>query len=290
MVIDALPPFLNRVPERLRRTLSAAPLDAIARAESFLKSTARPCVYFDSKRTSDLPLQRGLVGRLLGRPTVTPQLPVLASKFGGQPYVTADEVSLLRKRRFLLQINFAEVPEIPESLPKKGILCVDLDPTAGVFRWFAIRYYAEVSDVQAAVVPPTLCVGNYEAALRFIPGVSYPQGETWESVLADEDDTVREAWAECQFEIDCVPQLGTPRWCLDAHRLGGYRTCGQDDDVFKPPTGYPTDIHEYELLLRVPFDNTADFGWGSNTAYIVIHRDDLAACRLERAFGAPANV
>jgi uncharacterized protein YwqG len=289
MVTSAIP--LPVIPEKLQNRLLAAGSEVLGRVESFLATSARPCVYFDSERVGELPLRHGVIGRLLKRPLATPQLPVLASKFGGRPYVPAVDVPLMRNRTFLLQINLEEVPELPAPIPQRGLLAVDMDPSTGIYRWVNVRYYPDPSEAQAADLGPTDCVGKYEAVLRYVPGLSYPEGEVWESVLAGGDAVTRELWDEWQFEIDGTPHIAQKRWrhSEEVHRIGGYRTCAQDDAPFEPPEGLPADIAQYELLLRISFDNTADFGWGSNTLYLVIHRDDLAAGRLERAFGAPAN-
>src|SRR5262245_6472710 len=66
------PPTL---PDRVRQALAEFDPATVARAESFLATSARPCVDFNSERVSAAPLRRGLFGRLLGRPIVAPQLP-----------------------------------------------------------------------------------------------------------------------------------------------------------------------------------------------------------------------
>ena len=82
------PAFLTRVPERIRKVLVRASPEVLSRAEAFLARSARPCVYFDSKRVHDWPLRRGLIGGLLNKPVAAPELPLLQSKFGGTPYLT----------------------------------------------------------------------------------------------------------------------------------------------------------------------------------------------------------
>ncbi|WAM26464.1 hypothetical protein [Myxococcus sp. NMCA1] len=42
-------------------------------------------------------------------------------------------------------------------------------------------------------------------------------------------------------------------------------------------------------LWRVTFDNTSGFHWGTNQAYVLLHHEDLAANRLERAVVTWAN-
>jgi hypothetical protein len=284
-----MPPFLTRVPERIRKVLVRASPEVLSRAEAFLVRSARPCVYFDSRRVDDLPLRRGLIGGLLNKPVAAPKLPLLQSKFGGTPYVTEADLPSMKGRRFLVQINFAEVPELPAPFPGAGLFCVDMVEGAPHGRWFGIRFYSDPSE-PLAVRPatPVRCVGKYEAEIRFMPGVTYPPDE-WEAIFADQEDELQEAWSECEFEIDNVTEGPADPSREEMHQLGGHRPWILEDSMFQPPDGYSKDVKEYELLLRLPFDNQAGFGWGSNVAYIVIHRDDLAAGRLERAFDVPAN-
>lgn len=218
-----------------------------------------------------------------------PQLPALRSKFGGMPYLTAADLPLMQDRKFLLQINLAEVPALPAPLPRAGLFSVDMKHSAPYWRWFGVRFYPEPSEAVAVVPPsPVRCVGNYEAAIRFMPGVSYPADE-WGSVFADQDEELTDAWSDCESEIDNVIGGRSAASSDELHRLGGHSSLTLDETDLRPPDGYPQDPREYELLLRLPYDNAADFGWGSNVAYIFIHRDDLAAGRLDRAFDAPAN-
>jgi hypothetical protein len=287
--MTSAPPFLNRVSAGVRKELLRASPEVLARAQEFLSRAGRPCVYFDSVRAADAPLRRGPIGRLLQKPVAAPRLPVLQSKFGGVPYLTAGEVPLMKDRRFLLQINLAEVPELPAPLPRTGLFCVDMVSSAPYYRWFGIRFHPDPAEALAA--PPAGqvdSVGDYEASLRFMPGASYSSAD-WESVFADQDHRLQDAWSDCEYGIDNVTGGRPSSTREEPHRLGGYRTSVLEEDTFRPPDGYPPDIREYELLLRLPFDNTAGFGWGSNVPYILIHRDDLAAGRLERAFDAPAN-
>jgi hypothetical protein len=280
--------FLERVPERLRKVLVRATPEVLARAELFLAQAAAPCVYFQSARVSERPLRRGLVGRLLGKQVAEPKLPVLQSKFGGVPYVTAADLPLMKDRRFLLQINLAEVASLPQPLPRQGLFCVDMPASGRYFRWFAVRFYTEPSEA-LAVLPPTpiRCVGKYEAAMRFMPGMSYDADE-WDTVFPDEDGDFQEAWAECNGEVDTM--IGDARPSRGAlHCLSGHRGVRDADTDLRPPDGYPPNQRDYEQLLRLDCDNGAGFAWGSNVVYIYIHRDDLAAGRLGRAFDTPAN-
>ena len=76
-------------------------------------------------------MQGGLFDRLLSRPIPQPILPAIASKFGGRPY--CERATELNGRRFLGQINFAEVAGAlesegfprPSGMPDDGLLAVD---------------------------------------------------------------------------------------------------------------------------------------------------------------------
>jgi hypothetical protein len=270
----------------VRATLASVDAAAVARAEAFLAASARPCTYFDSARVANLPLQRGFLGRLLGKPCATPQLPVLASKFGGRPYVTASDLPWPEIKGFLVQINLAELPHLAE-MPPRGLLAVDLlssfkDPWA-----YAIRFYADPREEAAEDPGRVRCVGNYEARLQFTPGLSYPQGDVWESAVGIQDAGVRELWDEWQFEVGHPPRVRTEEW----HRILGHPAEGfRELYGFRPPAGRPDSIDAYEMLVRLQWDNAADFGWGSNTAYLAIHREDLKEGRLDRAVLCSANV
>lgn len=264
----------------------------LARAQEFLSQRGRPCVYFESTRAADLPLQRSGLGRLLKRPIAAPRLPLLQSKFGGTPYVTANDGPAMKDRRFLLQINLAEVTNLPEPFPSRGLFSVDMvPPKLTNRRWFAIRFDPDPAEGRAVALPePVACIGNYEASLRFLPGLSYEPSE-WEAVFANQDDdALKDAWSDCEYELNTVIGAVPTDVGEERHRLGGHRTSvlNEDEDLPVPP-GYSKDPRDYELLLWITYDNTADFGWGSNVAYVLIHRDDLAAGRLERAFDAPQN-
>lgn len=74
------------------------------------------------------------------------------------------------------------------------------------------------------------------------------------------------------------------------HRLGGHRAAGLDEPYrFAGAPGRTNRIEEYEMILRLTFDNEAGIQWGSNFIYILIHCQDLAEERLERAVVTTAN-
>lgn len=63
----------------------------------------------------------------------------------------------------------------------------------------------------------------------------------------------------------------------------------QEHYGFEPAPHRPMDIDEYELVMRITCDNVADFGFGTNWIYIIIHRDDRAEGRLDRCVVTGAN-
>jgi hypothetical protein len=273
-----------QIPEKVRTALAIFDPSAVARAEGFLATSARPCVDFDCRRASTAPLRRGLLGRLLGLAVAKPQLPVLASKFGGRPYVTAADTPWPKDCTFLMQINLADLPvSHVRELPVHGILALDLK--AGSFRnpWaHRVRFYPEPSEVGAVDPGRVRCRGAYEAALRFACGWSYPDGDAWAAAVGvTTKDPASESWSEWHSEAEPLP-LGQMR-----HRILGHPAAGVAEMYgFTPPVG---SIADYEMLLRIDFDNAAAFHWGSNVVYVVIHRDDLKAGRLDRARLSSAN-
>jgi hypothetical protein len=90
-----------------------------------------------------------------------------------------------------------------------------------------------------------------------------------------------------------------PTWLLSddgtsvaegGHRILGHRSSGLDEHYgFEPPPGRSRTIEEYEMLWRITFDNAAGFAWGTNWVYVIVHRDDLRAGRLDRAVVTGAN-
>ena len=56
----------------------------------------------------------------------------------------------------------------------------------------------------------------------------------------------------------------------------------EDHYGFTAPAGLSADVSEYEMLLRLTFDNKADFGWGTNWIYVLVPKPDLARRDLSR--------
>lgn len=122
--------------------------------------------------------------------------------------------------------------------------------------------------------------------MRFSAGWSLPRGDAWEAPLSSTGDTqLRDTWNDWApsgyLEDERSPGI---------HRVSGHRSGGLDEpSSFVPPPGRDRDLRAYAQLLRLDFDNASGFHWGTNGAYVLLHPEDLAANRLERAVVAWAN-
>ena len=58
---------------------------------------------------------------------------------------------------------------------------------------------------------------------------------------------------------------------------------------FDPRDGLTDDIERYEMLVRLTYDNVADFGWGTNWLYILVPNEDLKHGDLSRFAFTAAN-
>ncbi|MBX3188631.1 MAG: DUF1963 domain-containing protein [Labilithrix sp.] len=265
------------LPEELRRMIARHGARRLREIESMLDSALRPCVLVTSARVADRPLRRSAIGRMLRLGTASPRLSLTASKFGGTPYTEAADRPWASDAVFIGQINLSEIDDLPDGVPRRGIFAIDLVGSTDGFR---VRWYpspSEQEDDPGAVV----CLGTHEASMQFRAGWTLPEGSAWEDAVPHEDEELREAWNEWA-------PLGDMR--EECHRLFGHRSAGLDDHYgFEPPRGRTNDVTEYEMLLRITFDNAAGFSWGTNWTYVLVHRDDLAEGRLERAVVTGAN-
>ncbi|MFT3926372.1 MAG: DUF1963 domain-containing protein [Myxococcales bacterium] len=255
---------------------------ALASVRAFLARAPRPSVYAKSERVSRAPLQRWSVTRALGFSVAEPVLGLLVSKLGGTPYLERDDRDW-GAFRFLGQFNLAELPVIalPENL-RTGLLAVDCVGDNG-FVGYRTRWYPAPSTERAMASAKVPCVGTWETRLHFRAGWSLPGGSDWDAALPDPKD--RELW-------ELWNEFTPPSYLEDDcdHRLFGHRSAGLDEHYgFEPAAGRSSDIREYEMLLRISFDNPAGFHFGSNVLYVIIHRDDLAEGKLERAVVTGAN-
>ncbi|MFP2926335.1 DUF1963 domain-containing protein [Pyxidicoccus sp. 3LG] len=274
-------PPIPPLPPKLRDLLTRQGPETVARVEQSLHANLRPCVWVESKRVSQAPLQRAPLTRMLGFKADSPRLPLLGSKLGGTPYATST-VPVQRGHRFLGQLHFAELPPCIPELPRQGLLAIDLD-SKGTFSFHA-RWYPAPSEAAAMATAEVPCVGHFEAALHFRCGGSLPRGDDWDALPGTRDPDLLSAWSEWEPEGFFLDERDS------CHRLGGHRSLDEDTlSSFKPPPGRPDDVKEYEQLLRLTFDNPAGFAWGTNWVYLLIHPADLKEGRLDRIGFAIAN-
>lgn len=245
----------------------------------------RPMVQVLSSRSGSGPLEPGLLGRLLGSKAASHKLSVLSSKWGGTPYY---EEPAARCPGFVGQINFEEVQEslrasgapLPQGLPERGILAIDLDPSGSSAQGFTVRWYEHPSPERFVAQSSCRQVARYEAGLRFIGGWSL-RGLEWFKGIPDDDDELFEAWNN--LVISGVDEdLSGPEG--ERHRLFGHLPDALNEHYgFTPAPGRGEDLGEYELLLRITYDRAAGLDWGTNWVHVLLHREDLREGRLERA-------
>ena len=276
--IQTSPP-VAKLPPKIAELLARHGDLALSKAEAIL-AQARPCIYVTSERVSQSPMRRGLFGRILGLPVVSPVLSSTASKFGGTPYVSQPHDLDLEGCSFLGQVNFADLPRSVPELPKEGILVIDW-PLHSSMMWPRTRYYAD-PDPAKCLLSGAQSVGYYEARLVFRFGWSLPAGREWFDAIPAGDPDLWTAWNEWN-----PAGYNDDEYC---HRIGGNRSAGLDNHYgFAPQPGRSSDIRDYEMLLRITFDNDADFAFGTNCLYVIIHHRDLADGRLDQAVATGAN-
>lgn len=271
----AAPPIV--VPHDLRRLLGRHGRSALRSAEDFLRGCPRRCLYATAERTDPLPLRRGFFARLFGSKQGAPRLPATASKLGGISFRAAGERAT-DDYLFLGQLNFAELPPL-DGFPRRGVLAFDM---SSKLLWshasFArVRWYPDPTEPAPAGSSDVACVGDFEAALRFVEGWSLPEGDAWTACLPPGDDELRDAWRS--WEPDGYREDQRP----SRHRIGGHPTQARFDNYGEP---VPADR---ELVLRLDSDDAAGLRWGSNAFYLLVAASDLAVSRLDRAVGVMAN-
>lgn len=215
---------------------------------------------------------------MLGRRPAQPVLGLLDSKFGGTPYV--EEADLPWKGfRFLGQLHFARIPDLPPELPRHGLFALDMKVSGPVSQAFRVRWYPEPSEARARSFPLPQGVGRWEARMSFTQGESLPGGNAWEAPLRDEDAELQARWNDWAPEGFLEDERGK-----GPHRLGGHRSAGLDEHEDLIPPSVPS-----AQLWRIHFDNAAGFHWGTHWLYVLIHPEDLAAGWLERSVVTIAN-
>ena len=274
-------PLDLQLPPAIRRALARHGEHRIEQVLRFLEQARRPCVAIESVRVASAPLTRSALGRLLRRPTHPPVLGALESKFGGVPYREPEDEHPWSGWTFIGQVNLAQVPEVPGA-PRRGLFGLDYGPLTADGGW-RVRWYPHPSDSRldpAAALPPSF--GSWETRMLFELCWSLPQGHAWRAPLPEGDAELEELWEEW------VPAGSVDE--ENVHRLFGHRAAGLDEHYgIEPAEGVSTDIRDYEQLFRMTFDNTADFGLGTNWLHVVVPTTDFAAGDLERAIVVGAN-
>jgi hypothetical protein len=220
---------------------------------------------------------------LFGAKEAPPVLGPAASKFGGLPY--CEHSSEVSGYRFIGQVNFAEVTAVmldagapvPDGMPDRGLIAVDLGKSLLDCR---VRWYPDPSDAKA-VVCAVPAVAKYEARMIFQSSWSL-RGLEWFDAVPDGDD---ELW-EYMNELT-VP--GVDEEDRDGHKLFGHMNEVMNEYFNGAPVGPLTEVRHHRLVWRINWDNAADFAWGTNWIYVVVHERDLADRRLDRALVRIAN-
>lgn len=76
----------------------------------------------------------------------------------------------------------------------------------------------------------------------------------------------------------------------ELHRLFGHLSEALEEHYgFEAPPGRPSSIEHYEQVWRITHDPAADFHWGTNWVYVLIHKEDLRDGRLDKAVVTGAN-
>ncbi|MCC6751894.1 MAG: DUF1963 domain-containing protein [Deltaproteobacteria bacterium] len=240
---------------------------------------------------ADTPLRHGWVGTLLGRNPTAPQLPATASKFGGVPYAEDDEDWL--GWRFLGQVDLAEAAKHLPHSPLAGLLRLDSSDLPGS-AGFRVRWFP-APDLSKAITPTVSSVAKWETRHEFKGGWSLPHNDRdWFSLLppkgeldAIHRETGLSLW---DFWNDWEPAGFNDDAREEFHTILGWPSGGLDEPYgFDPPPDCSGDASDYEMLVRLTFDNAAGFSWGTNWIYLLVPKNDLARGDLSRVLVTGAN-
>lgn len=212
------------------------------------------------------------------------------SKVGGDPYLPkgADypRHPAGHALTLLAQINFAEVPKLPD-FPEKGILQFFIDGTDDMYGadcggllvqdGFRIVYYADVSENIDDLVRDfsPYAVENKVDVLPF--GGQYAMAFALREQLVPMEDfhfDAMTAW-EWSEEVQAVYDLYSQDASGIGHRIGGYPWFMQGD-----PRQYDEDLQDYVLLFQLDSDWGEESGnnimWGdAGVGNFFIRPDDL---------------
>ncbi len=273
-----LTPSAIRFPDEVRADLEAHRAGLAAETEQAFLVHARPCVAITAVRVSDRPLQRNPVARLFGARAAGPVLAATVSKFGGIPYTQGDDS--WDGRQFLGQVDLAEATSVlaPQGPSLRGLLRLDLPAGDGL----RARWFPDPSPDRA--LPAAVeSVGKWETRLEFKLAWTLPEGNALEALWPLREPN----W--CEYD-EFFPAGYNQDGRDEFHRLLGHKSSGLDEHYgFTAPDGCGADLDGYESLLRLTFDNTAGFAWGTNWIYLLVPREDLARGDLSRVVVTGAN-
>ena len=271
-----------RFPDPVRDDLNAHRPGLADETERLFASHVRPCVAVTSRRVSEKPLRRSALARVFGARESSPVLGPLESKFGGTPYCEQPED--WKDHSFLGQIDLAQATSVlpPTAARLTGLLRLDLPKDIAATEALRVRWFRAPS-AQRAVPTQAEPVGRWETRLEFNLSWTLPERNALEPLWP-----LREPpW----FEYDRFFPEGYNADAFDGfHRLLGHKSSGLDEHYgLTAPPGCSEDIAAYECLLRLTFDNVADFGWGTNWIYVLVPAEDLARSDLGRLVVTGAN-
>ena len=221
------------------------------------------------------------------------------SKVGGDPYLPKgadyprhpDGHALT----LLAQINFAEVPKLPD-FPEKGILQFFIDGTEVSYgiNWdnqreqtgFRVVYYADVSenidDLVTDLSP--YAVKYYEYGLPFVGQYAMAFILREQLLLSDDvgmDNQLAELLDDSQFRA-AYDGIYMDTSLLEGHRISGYPFFTQGDPRYDDEV-----LEDYILLFQLDSDSEEDkeIMWGdTGVANFFIHPDDLKNLDFSKVF------
>lgn len=278
---DEIPPRIE-LPQEIREQLESREAGLASRVSANLGALHRRCVYADSERVSNAPLRRKGFAKLLGWSVSAPKLSPIESKFGGTPYAETEED--WNDHSFLGQFDAGVVGRLAGYPQLSGLVRFDL-ADGGRVSPLRCRWFPEPSMRKAVDTAPPSSVGAWETKINFRGGWSLPEGNQWFNLVpTDQDDALWEMWN------DWIPDGFNEDSHDDFHKLLGWRSSGLDEHYgFEAPEGCSNDISDYELLLRLTYDNQADFAWGTNWIYLIVPKSDLERGDLSRIIPTGAN-
>ena len=269
--VSAAPPVV--LPAEFRERLESQRAGLADAFQGQLTARVRPCIAVTAERVGPAPLRPGVLASLFGKKGAAPVLPVTASKFGGTPYAVADED--WAGRRFIGQIDLAEATAVlPPGAPRlTGLLRLDIGTEGAT--GFRVRWFPSPSPERVVAVSVE-SIGAWETRLKFALQWSLPQGERLEAIWPDPEA----AWYD---HGDWCPEGFNTDGFDEYHRLLGHLSSGVDEPYeLEGPEGY-------EQLLRLTYDNEADFAWGTNWVYVLVPEADLPRADLSRIVVTSAN-